>query len=352
VASTYLFHGPEGVGAWATALSLAALLNCESIAPGNDPDRIVQPCGECTHCRNIYALNFEGLYFAIPLPPHKNRDQAIDLTNEAIEHKRTEPFKMLTSKSSTTIPIVIAREIKTNLSRRAGDGIKRVVLFYQMEKMRTASADALLKLIEEPPSDTVIILTARRPEALLPTLQSRSAKVKLDRVHEDTAAAYLTDRYSIAPDRARLLIRLSDGSLGRAIELIGAGDEADASNRAVGLLLFKSLFEDKSVDTVAHINELVNLRDRGEAVEMLVLWQSLLRDTAACRALGEEAKLVNLDFAGELKRLSSGLAGSRELAQMVEEIKITLADLRLNVHIQGALTSLALRLKREARVAG
>ena len=78
---------------------------------------------------------------------------------------------------------------------------------------------------------------------------------------------------------------------------------------------------------------------------MLRLWQSLLRDCANYALTGDDSGMVNIDFAPELKRLSKGLWGPPATQAIVENIKNTLADLGHNVHIQGALVALALKIK-------
>ena len=182
IAGTYLFYGDEGTGRWFTAISLAALLNCEQPEKDSELNNISVPCGKCRNCLNIFALNHESLKLIIPIPPHENKlDKAIDLTNEVIAQKREEPFGILTSSTSTNIPIALAREVKKNLALKAPSGIKRVVIFYKMEKMLSASADALLKIIEEPPEDSILILICSKPDDLLPTIQSRAQKIKIGR---------------------------------------------------------------------------------------------------------------------------------------------------------------------------
>jgi DNA polymerase-3 subunit delta' len=351
IAGTYLLHGGDGCGHWAMAISLAALLNCES-NPGSDTsDGPILPCGECRNCRKIFGLNHEGLYFAVPLPPHKGADEEIELINEILQLKREEPFRTPSSTSSTNIPISVAREIKKSLSRMPGEGITRVVLFYRMDLMKTASADALLKLIEEPPRDTVIILTASRPEALLPTIQSRSQKIKLERIPEQAAVDYLVEKHKVSEGRARLLARISEGSLGHAIDMTDQDEGTDTSSRAVGFFLFKSLVWQDGAQMAAHINEMLNPRDRGEAEGILNLWQSLIRDCASLAISGSDEDIINTDFAADIRKMAVRFANPEVALRMADGIKITLADLRRNVHIQGALTSLALKLKSAMKVA-
>ena len=192
IAGTYLFYGDEGTGRWFTAISLAALLNCEQPEKDSELNNISVPCGKCRNCLNIFALNHESLKLIIPIPPHENKlDKAIDLTNEVIAQKREEPFGILTSSTSTNIPIALAREVKKNLALKAPSGIKRVVIFYKMEKMLSASADALLKIIEEPPEDSILILICSKPDDLLPTIQSRAQKIKIEKNRLEDIEHYL-----------------------------------------------------------------------------------------------------------------------------------------------------------------
>ncbi len=293
------------------------------------------------------ALSFEGLQFAVPIPPHENKpENAIDLTNEFIQAKKEEPFKIVSSAASTNIPVSVAREIKRNLSLKSNPGIKRVVIFYQMEKMMASSGDALLKMIEEPPVDTVVMLITANPDTLLPTIQSRSQKIKVDKHTPQAIESYLTSHYKISAKKAQLLSRISEGSIGRAVDTAESVDEEDASSRGVAFLLFKSLFIDSPSDTLAHMNDVLNLRDRGEVEDLLRLWQLLIRDCAGLAVTADETEITNIDFAADINRLSGYFSDSRLTVLMAEDIKNTLADLRLNVHIQGALMALTLKLKR------
>jgi DNA polymerase-3 subunit delta' len=272
-------------------------------------------------------------------------DEALELISGLLEIKRAEPFRILSSEASTTIPIAVAREIKKSLSRKSAHSITRVALFYQMEKMLPASADALLKMIEEPPLDTVIILTAERPDSLLPTIQSRAQKVRLGPVPEGAAVNYLVEKYELSDTKSRLLTRISQGALGRAIDQLDTPEDRDSSRRAVGFLLFKSLLTEPSPNVVAHMADLLGSRDRGEAGDLLDLWQSLIRDCVHYSIAGNEDEIVNIDFLAELKKLSGCFADPQLSFHMAENIKMTLADVRRNVHIQGALIALALRMK-------
>jgi len=281
----------------------------------------------------------------LPLPPHKNENEAMELTNQLLQSKRDEPFLLPTSSASTNIPIAAAREISRRLSRKGTPEITRVALFYRMELMKQASADALLKLIEEPPKDTIIIMTAARPQTLLPTIRSRAQKIRLGRTPDKELADYLIRCYDLSQSKAALLSRLSEGLPGKAVEMVDPEGNEEQSRRAVGFMLFRSLLTQEAPELLSHFGELLDARDRGQAESLLVLWQSFLRDCALYANGGDEDDIVNLDYSVELKKLSIAITNASVLMAMVECIKITLADFRRNVHIQGALAALALKLR-------
>lgn len=352
VASTYLCYGPDGMGAWSLAIEFAALLNCESPGLSTDQPVIGRPCGDCRACRTILGLNFEGLHLIVPIRSHKNQNEAIDLTNEVLEQKRSEPFSLLDRSVPISIPIDLARETKRRLSLRPPAGCTRVVLFYQMETMRASSADALLKLIEEPPANTVIILTATRPEALSPTIQSRAQKIKLDRLPEQMVIDYLEQQYRASATAARLATRVCDRSLGQAITMVVNGATGETDHRSVGLMLFKALMTEPTTALVSRMVDLLNFRDRGAAEELVWLWRSLIRDGAYFANTSDESDLVNVDFSYEIKEIAPRLADPAVVERMVTTTKNTLADLKLNVHIQPALVAMALELKMDMKAGG
>jgi len=351
LASTYLFYGPSGRGAWHLAVSLAALVNCENPVIGDD-DNPAGPCDQCRNCRNIAALSFEGFHFALPLGKHKKEkeDEAVELTNELLAQKRDEPFALLSSSGSRNISIEVARRIKTSLSRKATPGIRRMAIFYQMERMLHASADALLKLIEEPPADTILVLTTQSPDLLLPTILSRSQKIRLDRIPSAIVTDYLNHHYEVSPTKAELLGRISDGSIGQAIEMLAGEDDSASSQRAVAFLLFKSIFSESSGETLSHMADLLSARrDAAEAEQLLGYWQSMLRDCANIAGSGSTDDIINVDFASGLQKLAPQLSDPAVISTIVNHFKNSLADLRRNVHIQGALMALVLKIKAATR---
>ncbi len=342
LASTYLFYGPDGVGKWAVAIALTALVNCLESLKDSD-GKTTDACGECANCRQILNLTFGEFYPAIPLPPHKSDSEAIELLNEIIQQKKKEPYSILSSKRQTTISIKTARDIKRKAAIMAPPDTTRVIFFYQMEKMLTSSADSLLKLIEEPPPNTIIILTARDPDNLLATIQSRSQKIAFKPIKPERIEEYLIGRFDLTEKQAGLLARLSEGSIGRAINLIG-DDESPV--RQVAFLMFKTLIQKDTPSAVATINDLINPRNRGETEQVLLNWQSFLADIIQIKFGKDSKNIINLDLFSELEILSTKFADSNGFSKFVAHFDEFNSSFRLNVHIRPAITALVFNLRK------
>ncbi|MDX9856214.1 MAG: hypothetical protein RBT76_00315 [candidate division Zixibacteria bacterium] len=353
VASCYLFTGPYGSGHWALASAFASLLNCRQRVDGGDPDgnRTVRPCGQCPPCRTIAAINFEGLYPVVPIQTYKNDIEKFEFLNACLDRLREEPLAMIEEEKAATIRIEQSRDVKLTLSRRGSEEIVRVAIFDRAQKMRDDSADSLLKLIEEPPPRTVIILTAERAESLLPTIQSRAQEVRLARSPEAMIAQYLETAYGAPSKQAVLLARLAEGLPGRAIRLMGPEDEEEAPIRSVAWLVFKLLFQRPSGEAMQVAMEQLASRGRSDIEQSLLLWQSLIRDCADFAIRSQPDQLTNVDFADELMKLSRPFEASGLAESLLIAIKNTLADLYLNVHIHTALAALVLKMRAAIRQA-
>lgn len=348
-ASAYLFHGPDGAGHWSLALTLAALLNCENPGTPEQTPGIPEPCGRCGPCRMVQAVNFPGLYCIVPVSKHKKLDEAIELTNEVIESKRQEPFRVLASASSINIPVEMVREVQRSLSRRPDPGVTRVLLIYHLERMRQSSADALLKLIEEPPPQTVIVLTTPYPDRLLPTVLSRCQKIRLTPVGEAFMVGWLQRDHGVSEKQARIVSRITGGVPGRALELIDDSADEELSRRSTAFLAYKTLFGESTPPLVNVMMDVSSRNDRGAAEELLRQWQGLIRDCAYYAATADDGRLTNIDYLKDISRLSTAFGDPALAGGLVEIIKNTLADLERNVHIQLALVAMALKLRSYIR---
>jgi DNA polymerase-3 subunit delta' len=181
----YLFLGADGVGKATTAMALAAALNCDQ--PGEDGDA----CGVCPSCRRLAAGTHPD--FLVISPPESKNQISIDQIREL---RRLTEYPPL-------------------------GGGWRVVLIKPAEALSAniAAANALLKTLEEPPAQHLLVLTARGEADLLPTIVSRCHKLALAPLPTALIIRELQSRRGLSSSQAALVTALSGGSLGRALTL-------------------------------------------------------------------------------------------------------------------------------------
>lgn len=121
-----------------------------------------------------------------------------------------------------------SQRVLSALSLKASMGGRKVLVVWRPEKMNLVCANKLLKLIEEPPADTVIIFVADEPDKLLPTIQSRVQRIQVPPLSEEEIVAGLEEMRGTAGERARRIAHLSRGSMAVALSMTDTGgDDAE-----------------------------------------------------------------------------------------------------------------------------
>lgn len=188
----YLFEGPEGVGKATFALWLARYVNCEGF---------VRPCGSCRSCHLIAAGSHPDVMIVRPDPERATPIISVDQAHELIR----------------------ALQLQRHSARR------RFVVLDPVDALNDESANALLKTIEEPPAGTQFVLVTARVASLLPTIRSRSQRVRFGPVPEAELRTWLAAR-GLDPE----LALPAGGSPGHALRLAaGEGVERDALRAAL-----------------------------------------------------------------------------------------------------------------------
>src|SRR3954470_7001037 len=227
-----LLHGPAGVGKERLGLWLAQLLLCQN------PTAEGGACGECQPCRFVERLEHPDVHWFFPLPrpdastPEKLREKLEEARWAELLARRTDPFHVPAFDKAPAYFMGMIQNLQRLAGVRPAMGSRKVFVVGDAEAMvpqesSPEAANAFLKLLEEPPADTTLILTSSNPGALLPTIRSRVLPVRVLRLPQPEVAAFLAKEKGMKPAEAESLAAVSEGAIGRALRLLptsgGAG---------------------------------------------------------------------------------------------------------------------------------
>ncbi|MCX8024555.1 MAG: DNA polymerase III subunit delta' [Thermanaerothrix sp.] len=296
VRHAYLFCGPNGVGRRTLALRFAQALNCpQPPVPG-------EPCGTCRTCRQIAQMSHP------------------DLLPVQVE-------------SGSTLKVDQVRTLQHDLQLTPYESRYRVALLLNMERATISAQNALLKTLEEPPGQAVLLLTADTPESLLPTIVSRCEVLRLRPLPTADLAFTLEQERGIPSDQARELAHLAGGCPGLALRFYAEPDRYQEHQRWLHDALY--LLGQGRVERFQYVENLSKDRDTFRAA--LQAWMTLWRDLLLCVSEAD-VPLTNLAFESTLRTIASHLdypQVTRCLAAL--EQGISYLDANLNARLLGEI---------------
>ena len=249
----YLISGPEGSGKHTLARLLAAAILCGKSAA---------PCGSCTPCRKVFGGNHPD-FITVTDPEHKN------------------------------IAVKIVREIRDEMFIRPNEADYKIYLFAQ--DLGTEGQNALLKVLEEPPSYGVFMLLTDNPEKILPTVRSRCTELNLTALPEAALKASLRQRFpEAAQEDVDAAIARSGGFLGQAIKILESG-EAIAPQTKV----FAESFAARDVLALTQTIVPMEKCKRDQLLEILSQWIELLEGALAERSGSRAASTLSRNLSAQ-----------------------------------------------------
>jgi DNA polymerase-3 subunit delta' len=195
--SSLLFQGPRGVGKQRLALWLAQLLLCDE--PNGDAG-LRAGCGTCTSCRYVRELTHPDLHWVFPRPRLRDADPDLDQVRddyaEALAERAADSGLYGAPSGSEGIYVATVRSLVRRAAMSPAMGSRKIFIVGDAERMvpqegADMAANAFLKLLEEPPANTTIVLTSSEPGALLPTIRSRVVAVRVPLVPDAAVRAFI-----------------------------------------------------------------------------------------------------------------------------------------------------------------
>lgn len=341
--ASLLLHGPPGVGKQRLGLWLGQLLLCEEGTA----------CDGCRSCRLARRLEHPDLHWFFPLPRptgassrEKLREKLEEARMEELARRREHPLDPPDFDATTGIYLAAVEEMRARAVRRPAMGARSVFLVGGAEQMvpQAASqeaANAFLKLLEEPPEDTWIVLTTSRRGALLPTVRSRVLSLRVPPLREEEVADFLASEAGVEPGRAEEVARRSRGSIGRALRELG-GEGGDLRDRAEAFVA--AALSRRPGDRWRLAAGVGPSGARAEYHDLLERVVELLRDVMAL-SLGEEERGFEPDRA---RRVAGEAPPPPEaVARALERVDRAREEARRNVNPQAVTATLLDEMARD-----
>ncbi|MFQ5684265.1 MAG: DNA polymerase III subunit delta' [Candidatus Binatia bacterium] len=255
----YLFVGPEGIGKKTVAIALAMAVQCG--------ERTHDFCGGCADCSRIRNGN----------------------------HPDVRVVELSTGKKEISIQQV--RDLQRELAFRPFSGRKKIVVLDSAPLMNTSAQNALLKTLEEPPGDSLLILIATSTGGLLPTLLSRCLRLSFAPLPEALVAGFLESNKKLRQEDARFLAATTMGSIGKAVSPDMA---ALVERRKVWGEKLCSLTVGDYRGAMALAEELAGLRE--DSLKFLEWVEQWYRDILIYSVKGNSRGICNLDMMQRIKQ--------------------------------------------------
>lgn len=221
VSHAQLFLGPTGSGSLALAVAYAQYLNCEN-------KQAEDSCGLCSSCRKYTKLIHPDLHFSYPFFAKKKDETASNYMEQWRSIFLKNPYLNLDSwrnhlgedNKQANINIAECHQIIKKLSLKSYEGAYKVLIMWLPEYL-DKQGNALLKLIEEPPANTLFLLVAENQDQILTTILSRTQLIKVNRLKEQEVIQYLLVNKGLNENKAKQIAYISDGNIQKAQNLIG-----------------------------------------------------------------------------------------------------------------------------------
>ncbi len=315
-----LFTGTKGVGRQAAAVALAMACNCQGETSGLKAEDRSKPetdslsvkfdvaafesCGVCKSCRKIESGNHADI---IQIQP-----------------------------SGAFIKIAQIRALVHTLAMKPYEAKIRVVVISDAQELNAAASNALLKILEEPPARTMLVLIATHRSALLPTIVSRCQHIGFNPISKKNMAVLLSEKHEIAPEAAKIISAMANGSFSRAQAMVTHNwlkrrewllDEINA----LSLQQMSRLFA--LAEKLSGEKELLS-----ETLEVIKIW---FRDLIIGHY--DPAKIINQDVAGMIK-IASQKATIESLLSKFDAVQQTQNHITANTNLRLTLENLFIRL--------
>lgn len=274
-----LLEGQQGIGKFALARAFAQYVHCENRINGDS-------CGCCPSCIQHQSFNHIDTHFVFPIIKKGSGKSAVsdDYIEEWREFLSQNPYMdfdkwLILLDNINAQPHIFVDEsidLIRKLNYTAHKAKYKIVLLWLPERMKLECANKLLKLIEEPFSDTLFVMVSNDSKQILPTIYSRTQRVELLRLGDDSIANYLVEKFASDPTTALSIAHLAEGNINKAEKEFAVSKEKSQFFEMF-VELMRLAYQRKINDLKRWSNDAASL-GREPAIQFLNYCQRLIRE--------------------------------------------------------------------------
>lgn len=339
-----LICGPEGVGKLPLALAYARYICCAN--PGE-----TDACGVCPSCVKFNKLVHPDLHFAFPIVKKKSGKDVVcdDYITEWRNFVTKNPYfnfnhwlaEMGAENAQAIIYAKESDEIVRKLSLKSSEGGYKVMIIWLPEKMHQVCANKLLKLLEEPPAQTVFLLVSETPEMILPTILSRTQRFNVRKIEEADIAEALKKKYGLVDIDATNIAHVSNGNFLQAVEAIHLSEE-----NKLFFELFVSLMRlsyQRKIKEMKLWSEQVAAMGRERQKNLLAYCQRMIRENFIYNFRQKDLVYLNTDEANFASRFAP-FVNERNVMGIMDELSEAQKHIEQNVNAKMVFFDFSLKM--------
>lgn len=327
-----LFLSKEGSGALPLAMAFAQYIVCEKVNRKTAPvdlgpslfgfdepavevsqEPLVDACGVCPACTKAQQLVHPDIHFSFPVVTKKSGDKpkAADFITEWREFVKQQPYGNAydwlqfigAENKQGNITAEECNEIIRQLSLKSFESEHKILIMWMPEYLGK-EGNKLLKLIEEPPANTLFILVAEKEEQILPTILSRTQLIKVPMLSPAEIEAALVERHGTSVPQAKLVARIAEGNFHEALHLLQHAEEDWLIQLRDWL---NATIKGGPVAQVKWVDEMAKT-GREKQKQFLQYFNNLLEQCIRLRVMGADYATLaenEIDFAQRVNKISS-----------------------------------------------
>ncbi|PSK98739.1 ATP-binding protein [Cecembia rubra] len=349
LAHALLFHGPEGSANLKMALALATYLHCE-----NPQEQ--DACGTCPSCQRMNKLIHPDMNFAFPMPgtgdskEEEEEKKKVDYVGSFRNFAINTPYGNVSDwiyqndfeKKQLNISKGAARQIIKTLSLKSFEGGYKIMLIWSPEYLHVNAANALLKILEEPPEKTMFFLVTSHPEQLLTTILSRTQKIMVRAFSDNEIMSHLVDDGFCSREAAAQIAPLADGNLREAYRMI---DQVEDENTTLIRDWFRACYSFQ-VNDILSFAEMFSSKDKEAQKSLLLSGLNVIREVMLDKSqLQELMRSVEKDREF-IHKLGVHVMDEEKLMRIYELLNRAHYHLERNANAKVLLTDLSFKITR------